>query len=95
MYDSSHHSTLEGIAYEKYLQKQNDLQGVVLKYVFEHPYEPLDLYRLSARYRSDSCLIGLVLTQLRQWEYIAVDMQGNVTITGRGVDRLRRLEGWN
>jgi hypothetical protein len=73
MPDLSHHSTLHGIAYENYLQKQNDLECIVLEYLFDYADEPVDLQRLSTRYRSDSCLISLVLAKLRYGKYIGLD----------------------
>lgn len=95
MSPSFQQSELHGDAYQVYVRRKQDLECVVLKYLLDYPDELLGLDRLSARYRSDSCLISLVLVQLRQWEYIALDMERNVSITYAGVDRLRRLKGWN
>lgn len=84
-------SGLKGPKYERYLQKQHDLECVILKYLLDHPDEPLTLDRLTARYRSDCFLNVIVLNQLRTWNYITIDSQQHVTINRRGVDRLIRL----
>jgi hypothetical protein len=87
-------SELHGVQYERYLEKQRHLEYLVLTYLLHHPDEAVTLDHLSARYRGGSFLIALVLNQLRRWNYITVDRQLHVTITGAGADRLTRLHRW-
>ena len=85
---------LHGIAYERYLEKQRDLEYVLLASLQGHAAEPVTIDLLSARYRSNSWLISAVLSEARRSKYIAVDQQQTVTITSRGRDRLKRLQRW-
>lgn len=65
-------SELHGVQYERYLDKQQHLECLVLTYLLHHPDEAVTLDQLSARYRDGSFLIALVLNQLRRWNNITV-----------------------
>jgi hypothetical protein len=79
-----------GPEYEKQLKKQRDFERRVLEHLKAHRDKPPPhfdgLYVLFDLHRTGD--VGNVLHELKQWGYIAVDKDQNVTITESGLKRL-------